>query len=55
METEVTLTQREIELVRIGFTNGLRCGEIHPEIDDYDALYFNNAIEDAEELNALIQ
>lgn len=44
------MNQREIELVRIGFLKGIDCMEKHPENDDYDAIYFERALEQAESL-----
>lgn len=44
------MEQREIELVRIGFLQGIDCMEHHAEDDDYDAIYFERALEKAESL-----
>ena len=44
------MNQREIELVRIGFLKAIDCMEKHPENDDYDAIYFERALEQAESL-----
>ena len=43
------MEQREIELVRIGFLKGIDCMENHPEDDDYDSIYFDRALDIAEE------
>lgn len=42
------MEQSDIELVRIGFLKGIECLENHPEDDDYDSIYFDQAIDIAE-------
>lgn len=42
------MEQREIELIRIGFLKGIDCMENHPEDDEYDSIYFERALDQAE-------
>lgn len=43
--------QRDMELLRLGFNQGIKCAEMHPDNDDYDKIYFNRAISEAENLS----
>lgn len=42
--------QRDMELLRLGFNQGIKCTEMHPDDDDYDRIFFNRAIDEAENL-----
>ena len=44
------MEQREIEILRIGFLKGIECMENHAEDDDYDDIYFDSALDEAEKL-----
>jgi hypothetical protein len=50
---EMTMTQNEIEILRIGFNAGITVGANHPEDDEFDSTYFEQALKEVELLNGI--
>jgi len=44
------MTHEEVIILRVGFNEGLRCAQNHPENDDYDTLYFERALQTVESM-----
>ena len=47
------MTENEIEILRIGFRKGLKCCEMHPDNNEFDNEYFEEALKEVELLNGI--